>query len=70
MPRGMPSALPPPRLPPASPPARRHMFFCASLAIGLVKSGYVSAISMERETYLRLGGLGEGVWGAAAAGGC
>lgn len=29
------------------------MFFCAALAIGLVKSGKVSAISMDRETYVR-----------------
>lgn len=31
----------------------RHMFFCAALAIGLVKSGKVQAISMDRETYVR-----------------
>lgn len=30
-----------------------HMFFCASLAIGLVKSGKVQSINMERETYMR-----------------
>lgn len=30
-----------------------HMFFCASLAIGLIKSGKVQAINMERETYMR-----------------
>ncbi|KAL4451586.1 hypothetical protein ABPG75_007248 [Micractinium tetrahymenae] len=30
-----------------------HMFFCAALAIGLVKSGKVQAISMDRETYMR-----------------
>jgi drug/metabolite transporter (DMT)-like permease len=29
------------------------MFFCAALAIGLVKSGKVQAINMERETYLK-----------------
>lgn len=32
---------------------RRHMFFCAALAIGLVKSGKVQAISMDRETYVK-----------------
>ncbi|PSC67133.1 magnesium-translocating P-type ATPase, partial [Micractinium conductrix] len=30
-----------------------HMFFCAALAIGLVKSGRVQAISMDRETYTK-----------------
>ncbi|PRW20839.1 putative sugar phosphate phosphate translocator [Chlorella sorokiniana] len=30
-----------------------HMFFCAALAIGLVKSGKVQAISMDRDTYVR-----------------
>ncbi|KAK2076286.1 hypothetical protein QBZ16_001218 [Prototheca wickerhamii] len=30
-----------------------HMFFCASLAIGLVKSGKVQSINMDRETYMR-----------------
>ncbi|GAB4819493.1 hypothetical protein N2152v2_006539 [Parachlorella kessleri] len=30
-----------------------HMFFCATLAIGLVKSGKVQSINMERETYMR-----------------
>jgi hypothetical protein len=30
-----------------------HMFFCASLAIGLVKSGKVQSINMERETYIK-----------------
>ncbi len=34
-------------------PLGRHMFFCAALAIGLVKSGKVQAISMDRETYVR-----------------
>ena len=34
-------------------PPRRHMFFCAALAIGLVKSGKVQAISMDRETYIK-----------------
>jgi hypothetical protein len=29
------------------------MFFCAALAIGLVKSGKVQAISMDRETYIK-----------------
>ena len=29
------------------------MFFCAALAIGLVKSGKVQAISMDRDTYVR-----------------
>eukprot|EP00887_Chlorella_sp_A99_P007875 scaffold20.g7875.t1 len=30
-----------------------HMFFCAALAIGLVRGGYVSSINMDRETYLK-----------------
>lgn len=29
------------------------MFFCAALATGLVKSGKVQAISMDRDTYIR-----------------
>ena len=29
------------------------MFFCATLAIGLVKSGYVQGIDMSRDTYLK-----------------
>lgn len=37
----------------AGPRLGRHMFFCAALAIGLVKSGKVQAISMDRETYVR-----------------
>ena len=46
--------LPPPLHP--HPPARtrcRHMFFCAALAIGLVKSGRVQGIAMDRETYMK-----------------
>ena len=38
---------------PACLPAHRHMFFCAALAIGLVKSGKVQATSMDRDTYVR-----------------
>ena len=38
---------------PPPPPCRRHMFFCASLAIGLVKSGKVQSINMDRDTYMR-----------------
>lgn len=30
-----------------------HMFFCATLAIGLVKSGKVQAINMDRATYIK-----------------
>lgn len=30
-----------------------HMFFCAALAIGLVKSGKVSSINMDQATYIR-----------------
>ncbi|EFN56048.1 hypothetical protein CHLNCDRAFT_145497 [Chlorella variabilis] len=30
-----------------------HMFFCASLAILLVRTGVVSSISMDRETYIK-----------------
>jgi hypothetical protein len=29
------------------------MFFCATLAIGLVKSGKVQAINMDRATYIK-----------------
>ena len=29
------------------------MFFCAALAIGLVKSGRVQGITMDRETYMK-----------------
>ena len=42
-----------PPTPPTTAPPRRHMFFCAALAIGLVKSGKVQAISMDRETYIK-----------------
>ena len=38
-----------------------HMLFCASLAVGLVRSGRVAAVGMDRGTYLRaivpIGGL-------------
>ena len=29
------------------------MFFCASLAIGLVKSGKVQSINMDQETFMK-----------------
>jgi hypothetical protein len=29
------------------------MFFCSTLAVGLVKSGKVQGIDMSRETYVR-----------------
>lgn len=31
----------------------RHMFFCATLAIGLVRTGVVQGINMDRETYIK-----------------
>ena len=49
-PRGAPHMLIPPSPALAT---RRHMFFCATLAIGLIKSGKVQSINMERETYMR-----------------
>lgn len=30
-----------------------HMFFCSALAFGVVKMGYVEAINMSSETYLK-----------------
>ena len=33
--------------------SRRHMFFCAALAIGLVKSGRVQGIGLDSKTYMR-----------------
>lgn len=30
-----------------------HMFFCATLAIGLVRTGVVQGINMDRETYIK-----------------
>lgn len=55
--------VPQPHLEPTQHPWHRHMFFCATLAVGLVKSGKVAAINMDRDTYMKCasaGGRGPG----------
>jgi hypothetical protein len=49
-----------------------HMFFCSTLAVGIVKLGYVESVNMSTETYVKavvpIGGLYAGtLWLGNAA---